>query len=143
MALRTLSLPESSTERLPEVRCGGHRDWSSINRLDLWGWGWGAQDSGHYQQSHTHKTPCICNGYEKIPILVERVTRTATVLMRIKSTYLSLLCAVHTSCSGGEEQGGVVAELLEGKDAGKVAVGVTMAAEARPHLHMPRRRGEE
>ena len=37
----------------------------------------------------------------------------------------------------------MVAELLEGKDAGKVAVGVTLAAEARPHLQRPRRRGEE
>ena len=31
----------------------------------------------------------------------------------------------------------MVAELLEGKDAGKVAVGVTLAAEARPNRHRP------
>ena len=33
----------------------------------------------------------------------------------------------------------MVAELLEGKDAGKVAVGVTLVAEAKQHLHRPRK----
>ena len=35
----------------------------------------------------------------------------------------------------------MVAELLEGQNAGKVAVGVTQAAEARPHLHRQGREG--
>ena len=89
--------------------------------------------------THT-QTPRICNGCEKIPILVERITQTATVLIRIKnlhtcpSSVLFTLAAVEV-----KSREGCCAELLEGKDAGKVAVGVTIAAEAKQHLHRPRK----
>ena len=61
----------------------------------------------------------------------------------LQDLHLSVLSAVHTGSGGGEEQGGVVTELLESQNTGKVAVGVTLAAEARPHLHVSWREGEQ